>query len=676
MEKVRALAVTIAVAAAATIAAAPSGAAVVTNPGPIRLALTAGQPGTSFIRIRTPDSGGDVTVDLAGLAAPATLTGTIDAAGNITIPVQGVALPPVTATSSSGTATVQIVATAPWTGQLAPATGAMTIAAPFRAEVVLPGIPGSCSAGSAQAPILASFTTGASPAVPGAPAPPPLTEGAPYRQGDGTVVMIENRLAIPAVTGCPALAASVDDALDLPSAPGDVDIRFAFAAQSGGGFNRPASAAAGDPRSRAPTYAQLARLYAPRFEFDSNEDYWPMSVEEFIAHSALWWMVKDPDKATDGYDWDENKCGNRDDAVDRRLAKNGNVEPAKLGGSTRAGAYRVHVYSLKTCSELEGDGAYVRADSFTRPFDSTTASRATYTTESGRHTLSARQGFYLNLDDHFRTGHKPGLSRTLASVPMYYTVVTAGGHDYIRYFVMYGCSSVRIARRERKCWHEGEWEGITIRLSSSSLGGVRYPDEAIYLAHHWSFRVPWYNAIRVAGSGDRRRTHPVVYVGDGSHAGYPDNGAWPTLKGQGDDADGKGPTWDSWTGGLADVRHAAWAGFGGSWGSGVGAEWGDKDVDDTDRTGPAGPPYNLHPAIPGENRGGNCSSYYTTCVRAGKPDLDCKDIPIRGFHVLLANVGLGFRRLDPHNLDGGDKDHEACERSLAKQPYDPWAIPR
>jgi hypothetical protein len=62
--------------------------------------------------------------------------------------------------------------------------------------------------------------------------------------------------------------------------------------------------------------------------------------------------------------------------------------------------------------------------------------------------------------------------------------------------------------------HEGDWEGIQLRLVGEE------PDLAVYAQHDYGEAREWEHVKKV---GDR----PVVYVALGSHASYFSNGGWP-----------------------------------------------------------------------------------------------------------------------------------------------------
>jgi hypothetical protein len=108
--------------------------------------------------------------------------------------------------------------------------------------------------------------------------------------------------------------------------------------------------------------------------------------------------------------------------------------------------------------------------------------------------------------------------------------------------------------------HEGDWERITVYLSSNGKAVG-----AAYHQHQGAEPLRWNKLEREDG-------HPVVYSAQGSHASL------PRTKDALDRADDKGRSWRTWDN-LVDV-HQAWFGFGGAWG---------KPGPIADATGPLGP---------------------------------------------------------------------------------------
>jgi hypothetical protein len=112
--------------------------------------------------------------------------------------------------------------------------------------------------------------------------------------------------------------------------------------------------------------------------------------------------------------------------------------------------------------------------------------------------------------------------------------------------------------------HESDWEGVTVFLKDGAALG------ATYSQHQGRKWVPW-SSLATSGS------HPLVFVGRGSHADYPAAGRYSvrvcwTLRGRRcapapkvDDANGGGSTLTST---AYDVQEFGGVGYTGSWGSG------------------------------------------------------------------------------------------------------------
>lgn len=109
--------------------------------------------------------------------------------------------------------------------------------------------------------------------------------------------------------------------------------------------------------------------------------------------------------------------------------------------------------------------------------------------------------------------------------------------------------------------HEGDWEGIQLRLQA----GKDAPDIAVYAQHGYAAARRWKKV-------EKRGGRPVVYVAQGSHASYFDDGMpltnWHVTEHFIDRADGKvtpkgdvrlvsldpAPGWAQWPGRWGDTR--------------------------------------------------------------------------------------------------------------------------
>jgi hypothetical protein len=100
--------------------------------------------------------------------------------------------------------------------------------------------------------------------------------------------------------------------------------------------------------------------------------------------------------------------------------------------------------------------------------------------------------------------------------------------------------------------HEGEWEMIEVLLDYET----REPRGAAYSRHEWGEYRPW-NEI------EKKGTHPVVYIAEGSHAAYFSEGIFG-YENNFDIASN-----DGWTGtpeSLPSMSHKEWLKFAGNWG--------------------------------------------------------------------------------------------------------------
>ncbi len=112
---------------------------------------------------------------------------------------------------------------------------------------------------------------------------------------------------------------------------------------------------------------------------------------------------------------------------------------------------------------------------------------------------------------------------------VYGRVVEAGGVTWLQYWLWFYYNDLR-ALAIGLGLHEGDWEGIQLRMDGQE------PDLAVYAQHAYAEAREW---PRVKKQG----TRPVVYVAQGSHAAYFDNGMpfthWHRTEHFIDRADGK-----------------------------------------------------------------------------------------------------------------------------------------
>jgi hypothetical protein len=230
----------------------------------------------------------------------------------------------------------------------------------------------------------------------------------------------------------------------------------------------------------------------------------------------------------------------------------GRINSARLGD--RQGIY---YYARSTATVLPPVPSRTYATwRLTRPYDEGAARPQQ---------LWDNEGFFLDL----RQGHGSG-QRFVNEVPVYYDYVPG---RYIRYWLFYPFSVGELGFN-----HEGDWEGIAVRLNSSNVATharlYRHADDC-------GQTIGW-QQLEEDPVGTE---HRVVYSARGSHGTYAEVADRPPGR-CGDDTTARGARWATWLN-LANVRRQPWYGFGGAWG-----EIGSRG----DSTGPVGPSRYKRPA--------------------------------------------------------------------------------
>ncbi len=158
------------------------------------------------------------------------------------------------------------------------------------------------------------------------------------------------------------------------------------------------------------------------------------------------------------------------------------------------------------------------------------------------------------LDQYRAIRVQPGYANLI-----YGRVVEASGAIWLQYWFWFFYNDLR-ALDIGLGLHEGDWEGIQLRMAGDE------PDLAVYAQHAYGEAREW---GRVKKQGQR----PVVYVAQGSHASYFDDGMpithWQRTEHFIDRADGKvapkrdlalevfsgeGPAWARWPGRWGDTK--------------------------------------------------------------------------------------------------------------------------
>lgn len=302
--------------------------------------------------------------------------------------------------------------------------------------------------------------------------------------------------------------------------------------------------------------------FSPLVHLHADEKAWPMSAEEFLAHSWLLWAHDDQCR-----DWSP---GVEDHVATPPTDKAalGRFDRGRLAGE---GAY-THVPADGDCDDATQTP--ISAAAHTRPYDA----------EERPPGLALREGFYLDVEDAARNGKKPkepaGAQHLLEGVPAYYERqdVDVGKRKGIRltYWLFYGLSQPPGASAgTRYLVHEGDWERISVLVAKGKADNEYAPISVRYHAHDGARDVAWRAVKRVGTGGTEDSTHPVVFSAKGSHASYWRAGSYENVF----SVAGRRrfavhdraiacpdcPQWRTWAL-LLDARSQPWYGFGGAWG--------------------------------------------------------------------------------------------------------------
>jgi hypothetical protein len=398
---------------------------------------------------------------------------------------------------------------------------------------------------------------------------PGVTAGAPTTSAEdvNTIVAVSRdrvtRLAIRQPEGTGTADAGREEAQTL------LENLVAQRAVTGGAAPQAAVATS----DRVSTFAPLAFLH-------SEETVPPTSVDYFLDNSWVMWA-------------EAGKCPDYVYALGRNAAP-ADRKPAQLIGKVDAaglgsGGYR-HPADGETCNDK---GPAYKSSDFTRPYS-----------PNGRATgLDPTQGFYLDLDDSKRHPHESTSQqngqKVLNPVPMYYEQHAEGDGERITYWFFYPLSLLPgVSHVGDFLSHEGDWERMSVFVRPGPSAGQWIPVSARYHEHDTHIDIPWAD-VRKAPGPNGLATHPLAYVGRGSHATYPRPGHYEQVFKPGsrriiavqDDARScpDCAEWFTWQL-LVNAAKQPWYGFGGAWGQ-VGSG--------SDTTGPLGPSkYKTHGKAP------------------------------------------------------------------------------
>jgi hypothetical protein len=298
------------------------------------------------------------------------------------------------------------------------------------------------------------------------------------------------------------------------------------------------------PAAATETWADRAAKYAPQLRFHSGEQFWPAKVSWIADRSRLRFSKAD---------W-----------FDAEIAGQGSVNEARLGGSTGSSPY-TYTYNNIT----------YRSSDCTRPYTSLSSTpHCADPYGRDRSTLARQEGFFLDIDD---SAHPGQTDFNTGTVPVYYQHGTlASGGYYLTFWFSYAYDKFTWLGPDQQ--HEGDWEKISMRLDANYV-----PQTVAWSYHNCApIKLSWANTPKVY------TTHPVSYVGEGSHADYPSTDV-PTLCdiSTKDNVNNTGKRWNTWNY-VVDTNNAGWYGFGGAWGEVASPD----NTYASDYTGPMGPsPY-------------------------------------------------------------------------------------
>jgi large repetitive protein len=201
------------------------------NPGPLTVTVTSGGlqvgEGEDALAFPFPECVGGVPEE--GFDSCVTLSGDVDEDGNLTVPADGVSFPTLIVPLDVSdllpglVLDLEVLITAPngATGQIDPATGELDW--DLTLDISIQDADGLLAEDCGLRGIALSLTTDASGAL----------TGVAYDDEDGTATVVDNTFVVPAASGCGNLFGLIDiddavnDALDLPSAPGDAFVTLA-----------------------------------------------------------------------------------------------------------------------------------------------------------------------------------------------------------------------------------------------------------------------------------------------------------------------------------------------------------------------------------------------------------------------------------------------------------------
>jgi hypothetical protein len=175
----------------------------------------------------------------------------------------------------------------------------------------------------------------------------------------------------------------------------------------------------------------------------------------------------------------------------------------------------------------------------------------------------------LNLPPEIRQAAVENYERSQPSTPnytYYYRTTHDGKYLCLQYWLFYAFNDWATGFGGMND-HEGDWEGMSLFFEVTPSGQPKEPPAYVtYAGHHSRLTKPWGHPDMTLDG-----THPVAYVGAGSHASYPERKEYELMSiyGLTDYATGDGRTIEpgDWQQRI-DLSRAPWtADFLGAWGT-------------------------------------------------------------------------------------------------------------
>lgn len=319
----------------------------------------------------------------------------------------------------------------------------------------------------------------------------------------------------------------------------------------------------------------LHEKYAPTLHFAQGERFFPMSVDDFLAYSAL--FERGESQPIIPYGRLTPKDLGRDRGARNQFLRSVDVGP--LDGESVAAAWGTSALRMlfdwsrnpfAMWSESLARKAYdwfsEKTADATKKFWWNSLLLAKAWADSSRSARADLPRLTLSGDvrraalNRYRESHKGRPRYTY-----YHRIVEEKEFVSLQYWFFYAYND----------WantfggfndHEGDWEGIQIFFRRSGGQIVEPPSHICFLGHHSRITKPW-DHPDVQKDG----THPHVYIAAGSHASYPEPKPYPLMAlynlidyAEGGDVVLPYTAWHS----AIDLTEQAWiTGFTGSWGT-------------------------------------------------------------------------------------------------------------